>query len=1336
MSGGELRVEMLPARHGDGLLVEWGEPDDRHRMVIDGGTKSAVSHIRDRIGDDDPVIDLLVVSHIDLDHIEAPIELLRTSGLDLQFGDIWFNDYPHLSGQVVERAEIDPTTAASTRGGVQGEFLGALLDRYRLPWNEAFDRGPVVVPPRGPLPEVPLPGGLTLVLLSPTPAKLTALEPVWEREVAKKDLSPGDRARAIELLEERLGPVQPTRGSKVWGSDGSAANGSSIAFVAEYEHDGGTDRWLLSGDAHVDVLVKSLERYAKEKELGPPVPLDGFKIPHHGSVNNMSEDLLDIIDCRRFLISTNGAYFKHPDAECIEKIIEKTEHPELAFNYRTSFTEPFAGRPDADATYLYDSSHQWLSEPEPPRAVPAAATSGAAAPAPTPSPPPPPPSSTEIVVRVIHGSLDRADSPVIVGHYTATPLSGAEGHIDRRLGGRLSARHSRDKYPGDIGSHLRVRAPARSYPADGVVVVGLGEYGELTPRLLAETIRSSLVAHALDERDATATEPGKLVTLPISAVLVGATGDQGMGVGAAARAIVEGVAAANHSLLEETGPPRCQYDRLDLWERRAPEAEAALLSLAAETDADSPASDPMALPDGVTVEPELLRRDGHLMHSVSATIGVRPWRRIVVTREKEDRDGAGGEADDPLLRLGFVVDRRLAAVGENVHEIEKERLWRMLRDAVDDPKPAPGLYTNLFELLLPNDVKWDLRSAADVQLVVDPATADIPWEMLSARSPEPRSREALALRAPFTRQLVGSSLQQVERADTLRALVIGNPPGGADWPDLPGAYSEAVAVVDTLERYGLEGQVRSRVFKPGETATGDEVSAIESLMFEDEYRIVHIAGHGAFDDSNETRTGVVIGPGAFLTARFLAQLRPIPDLVFLNCCHLGRIGGDGAWSGAQGEHNRLGASLARVLIGSGVRAVVAAGWAVDDAAALAFASTFYERMLESGDPFGEAVFVARRAAHAAAPQSNTWGAYQCYGDSGLRLPSVGAGWLAPAPPTARELLRRIEYQVDQLASRGNVSVAEKTRQAMHEELKILVHAARGRGWLAGDDGGVLAERFAEVHAEMGEFATAIEWYEAALRHPSGGASLRAVEQLANLRDRHAASLLRSQKVSRGDRATAKRLASAAEQGIRLLGQISGADRESSERSALLAGHHKRQATIRTGRQRVASLKRAVAAYRTAYEAAVEANPDDPAPYTFLNYVQLETIRAMLDADNPSSVDDAQRRLVARLTRRRLPESDQQYWDAVGLADALLTKALLDGKLGESRRLRTIANRYEDAFARRSTARERSSAIEHLQDLADLHPDEAEREGLHELIGRINPDRAGDETEPEDTGAES
>ncbi len=337
MADNELSIEMLPARQGDALWVEWGDADDRHRMLIDGGTAATFETLRERFEALDPSdrhIDLMVVTHIDLDHIDGAIRLLRDGSLDVSYSDIWFNDYRQISD------------ASSTRGAMQGEFLGAVLDEDERPWNLAFDGLAVVVPDSGSLPSVRFEGGLRLVLVSPTPEKLRDLATTWEKVVTEEGMEPGDRAEALARLEERIGPA--VRGGKrtTFGGDGSEANGSSIAFIAEY----GDERWLFAGDAHEEVLLSSLRRYADETGESP-VRLDGFKVPHHGSVRNISPALLDEIDCKKFLVSTNGAYFKHPDEACIDLIVEAVDRPELVFNYRTEFTEKWAEASGCQTTY-------------------------------------------------------------------------------------------------------------------------------------------------------------------------------------------------------------------------------------------------------------------------------------------------------------------------------------------------------------------------------------------------------------------------------------------------------------------------------------------------------------------------------------------------------------------------------------------------------------------------------------------------------------------------------------------------------------------------------------------------------------------------------------------------------------------------------------------------------------------------------------------------------------------------------------------------------------------------------------------------------------------------
>ena len=1288
-----LSIEMLPARHGDALWMEWGEPADRHRMLIDGGPKHAADQVRRRIEQLDPgdrQLDLLIVTHIDLDHIAGVIELLEDRSLGIVFDDIWFNDRRHLP-------EDD-----STRGAVQGEYLAGQLTAGNWPWNEAFRGQAVQVPDSGVLPRVELRGGLALTLLSPTPAKLLALRNEWDATIEE----------ATRRAEERARDDEAERGDRnVFGADSSKANGSSIAVIADYRD----ERWLLAGDAHADVLLAGILRYGDA--IGEhPVRLDGFKLPHHGSARNITPDLLAAIDCRRFLVSTDGSYFKHPDRDCIDLIVNSVDRPELVFNYRTPFTEPWADPTDAftssypgaspvtagraDGTAGAPPLPSWAHE-SPPGSAGTEAGGAAADVSPTPTNSEAPPTRAgpkleKLTVEVFHGSLERAAHPVLVGHYRATPLSGAEGFVDRRFEGRLSERLATDRYPGDIGESLLIEAPPRKHPHRGVLVVGLGEYGELTPNRLVETVRAALVRHALDQAEL---RNGPYpIELGISSVLLGGTGDQGLSITSSARAVLDGVCETNRTLATRTPSPLASFTELELWERNAPEAELTFLSFhqGGATADESTTGDP-----GDFIPPaELVLADGAMSQSLPIESSDAKWWRVRVA-DCSDQSGSPGADPTPAahLELEFTVGGRLARTGTVIHRVERRRLERILRDSVASKEPPEGIHTTLFELLLPNQLKWDLMAAQDIQLEVDDVTADIPWEMLEARNPEQGERGQLALRAALVRQLRLRDVPTVRRSDNPTALVIGNPPVGGLAPPLDGAFREATTVAELL-RLGSYA-VTPLCYDSTQQADDATTLAIETALFAEDYRIIHVAAHGFFQPDDPTRTGIAIGPDDFLTATIFHQVNVIPDVVFLNCCHLGAVAFGvevGAIEFTRRNLNRLGASLARELIRTGVRAVVVAGWAVHDGAAEEFAATFYQEMLR-GKTFGWAVHSARWAAWSEAPHHSTWGAYQCYGDGGYSLPqsTIEDRGHAAQPRTRREAIRWLDAFVNRVESVGLESSGRDDRRRSEEELVAIERAAEDRDWTSD---GQLCSELGEGWKALGEFEKAVEWYQRALEAADGRAMLRDVEQLANMQDRLASALVRNRRPSKARRQRAAELVEKSTQTITLLERMS----RSGERASLRGGHHKRQATTLEGPERVAALEDAIAAYKRAYE-------QDHGAYALFNFVQLEEIRRRIVGDDP------QIGALAGDFERRLDEhDDSDYWAAVARPDGQLTRAILDDAIGARRG--ELASLYATAFDSRSTWGQRSSTIDHLLDLAALHPDEQQSAALRKLHGDL------------------
>jgi beta-lactamase superfamily II metal-dependent hydrolase len=110
-------------------------------------------------------------------------------------------------------------------------------------------------------------------------------------------------------------------------------NGSSIAFVFELNE----KTVLFLGDSHPKPVYAELLK----KEI--PQNFDCIKLSHHGSLRNLSQDIVTFSKCNKFIISTNGKKHLHPDPETLSKLfianrnVEKVDKIYFYFNY--PFTE-------------------------------------------------------------------------------------------------------------------------------------------------------------------------------------------------------------------------------------------------------------------------------------------------------------------------------------------------------------------------------------------------------------------------------------------------------------------------------------------------------------------------------------------------------------------------------------------------------------------------------------------------------------------------------------------------------------------------------------------------------------------------------------------------------------------------------------------------------------------------------------------------------------------------------------------------------------------------------------------------------------------------------------
>lgn len=319
------RMHVLAAGHGDCLWVDYGDPDAPTRILVDAGTPGTLKRLRPALNlvrGSAPSHELFIVTHIDADHIGGALALLEDRVLAGQFKEIWFNGRDHL----VQAASLQ------SLGAVQGERLTAALTAVRARWNTSLGGGPVLMPTNG-APRSLSFGKAQVTVLSPEPAQLADLLPVWDKEV---------RAAGLLAAKKAAKPVLPPPGWQSFGAlnvvalanttvapDGAKANGSSIATLVEFEG----RRLLLGADAHPDVLLNGIRRLSPTD----PLKVDVWKLPHHGSAANLTPALLNAVEAKTVVFSSSGAYFRHPDQIAVARVIQRCQGSgvHLVFNYKT-----------------------------------------------------------------------------------------------------------------------------------------------------------------------------------------------------------------------------------------------------------------------------------------------------------------------------------------------------------------------------------------------------------------------------------------------------------------------------------------------------------------------------------------------------------------------------------------------------------------------------------------------------------------------------------------------------------------------------------------------------------------------------------------------------------------------------------------------------------------------------------------------------------------------------------------------------------------------------------------------------------------------------------------
>ena len=912
------------------------------------------------------------------------------------------------------------------------------------------------------------------------------------------------------------------------------------------------------------------------------------------------------------------------------------------------------------------------------------------------------PSGTALRITVVNGDLGFVRQPLMLGHYTSLRLTGTERVVDALLGGAMSASLAAGLYPDRpgvqqifINTGAQRDDPVQLPRPQAAIVVGLGEEGKLTAAQLVDGVRQAVIAWA---QQLTELPGGAPAVVELASTLLG-SGGVGITVGQAARLIAQGVRDANERLAQNRWPVVAHLYLVELYLDRAGDVWRALQVQAA------------AAPGEYNVGEAVKPGPGALSRMLDSGYRGADYDFISAISDTEPDGGSSIE---------YTLDTKRARSEVRAQQTQTKLLRLLLTGAATDQNTDEQIGHTLFKLLVPLELEPFLGGTTDMQLEVDSGTAGIPWELLDSGSSSGGDVKPWAIRAKLLRKLRTDAFrEQVSDANAdASVLVIGEPAADPEiYPRLPGARREATAVVERLTQRNALGADRvTSLISPDDPAkVGADARTVLNALLGRDWRIVHIAGHGEPPEDKGEKgdgdpRGVVLSDGTFLGPREIRNMRTVPQLVFVNCCHLAArnaaqlLAADNA---SQPDRPRFAAGVAEELIKIGVRCVIAAGWAVDDEAASAFARKFYDALLR-GAPFIDAVADARIAAWELG--GNTWAAYQCYGDPDWRfLPNVSD---AQRPTSFDDEFAGIAASKTLVLALESLAVKSKFQKAPPEEQQAKIRHLEGRFALLWGDIGEVAEAFGRAWAETGDRQSAIKWYTRALNANDGTASLKVIEQLGNLRARNAWAMAedalakfaqdvatparRTAKASRGGRkSTAGKGARVAatrppastfdEARKEIVAAIALLERATDlqptvERESLCGSAWKRLALVEAASANIQQQMQAIENMKARYgraEAIARASGDGGLFYPALNRMAAELV---VDAAqhgwrgfDPASTAEVQANLVAK-TR-----DDPDFWSVVGLTELRLYQAIANAALEDE--LEKITGEFDDLYRR-------------------------------------------------------